>query len=78
MPKEVKKTKAAAKVITAETKKKEGTGTYQDEINTKTLDLIDTVSGNVQELFKSLKLLTQRLNDLEHKVNKVSNRVGIV
>ena len=78
MPKEVKKTKAAAKVITAETKKKEGTGTYQDEINTKTLDLIDSVSSNVAELLKSLKLLTQRVNDIEQKVNKVSNRVGIV
>jgi len=78
MPKKVKKTKAAAKVITAETKKKEGTGTYQDEINTKTLDLIDAVSSNVAELLKSLKLLTQRVNDIEQKVNKVSNRVGIV
>ena len=78
MPKEVKKTKAAAKVITAETKKKEGTGTYQDEINTKTLDLIDSVSSNVAELLKSLKLLTQRVNDIEQKMNKVSNRVGIV
>ena len=78
MPKEVKKTKAAAKVITAETKKKEGTDTYQDEINTKTLDLIDSVSSNVAELLKSLKLLTQRVNDIEQKMNKVSNRVGIV
>ena len=78
MPKKVKKTKAAAKVITAETKKKEGTGTYQDEINTKTLDLIDSVSSNVAELLKSLKLLTQRVNNLEQKVDKVSNRIGIV
>ena len=78
MPKEVKKTKAAAKVITAETKKKEGTGTYQDEINTKTLDLIDSVSSNVAELLKSLKLLTQRVNNLEQKVDKVANRIGIV
>ena len=78
MPKEVKKTKAAAKVITAETKKKKGTDAYRDEIDTKMFDLIDTVSGNVQELFKSLKLLTQRVNDIEQKVNKVSNRVGIV
>ena len=78
MPKKVKSTKAADKVITAETKKKEGTSTYQDEINTKTLDLIDVVSGNVQELFKSLKLLTQRVNDIEQKVDKVANRIGIV
>ena len=78
MPKKVKSTKAAAKVITAETKKKEGTGTYQDEINTKTLDLIASVSSNVAELLKSLKLLTLRVNDIEQKMNKVSNRVGIV
>ena len=78
MPKEVKKTKAAAKVITAETKKKKGTDVYRDEIDVKMFDLIDAVSGNVQELFKSLKLLTQRVNDIEQKVNKVSNRVGIV
>ena len=78
MPKEVKKTKAAAKVITAETKKKKGTDVYRDEIDVKMFDLIDAVSGNVQELFKSLKLLTQRVNDIEQKVNKLSNRVGIV
>ena len=78
MPKEVKKTKAAAKVITAETKKKKGTVVYRDEIDAKMFDLIDAVSGNVQELFKSLKLLTQRVNDIEQKVNEVSNRVGIV
>ena len=78
MPKEVKKTKADAKVITAETKKKKGTVVYRDEIDAKMFDLIDAVSGNVQELFKSLKLLTQRVNDIEQKVNKVSKRVGIV
>ena len=78
MPKKVKKTKAAVKVITSETKSKISTDTYQDEINTKTLDLIDSVSSNVAELLKSLKLLTQRVNDIEQKVNKVSNRVGIV
>ena len=78
MPKKVKSTKAADKVITAETKKKEGTSTYQDEINTKTLDLIDVVSGNVRELLETLKLLTQRVNSLEQKVDKVSNRIGIV
>ena len=78
MPKKVKKTKAAAKVITAETKSKISTDTYQDEINTKTLDLIDSVSANVAELLKSLKLLTQRVNNLEQKVDKVSNRIGIV
>ena len=33
MPKKVKKTKAAAKVITSETKSKISTDTYQDEIN---------------------------------------------
>jgi len=78
MPKKVKSTKAAAKVITAETKKKKGTDTYQDEINTKMFDLIDVVSGNVRELLESLKLLTQRVNNLEQKVDKVSNRIGIV
>ena len=39
MPKKVKKTKAAAKVITSETKSKISTDTYQDEIILKLLIL---------------------------------------
>ena len=78
MPKKVKKTKAVAKVITAETKKKEGTDTHQNEINIKTLDLIDTVSENVTIQSERIDILNQRLDIISNKLDKVSNRVGIV
>ena len=78
MPKKVKSTKAAAKVITAETKSKKGTDAYRDEIDTKMFDLIDTVSENVQELFKAIEVVKQRLDSLDQKVAKIANRIGIV
>ena len=71
MPKKVKPTKAAAKVITAETKSKISTDTYQDEVNDKTLNLIDIVSENVQ-------LLTERVDIINQRLDKISNRIGIV
>ena len=76
MPKKVKSTKAAAKVITAETKK--ATSSYQDEVNTKTLDLIDTVSENVKIQSERIDIVNQRLDIISQKLDKVSNRVGIV
>ena len=78
MPKKVKKTKAVAKVITAETKKKEGSDTYLNEINIKTLDLIDTVSENVTIQSERIDIINQRLDMIKNKLDKVSNRVGIV
>ena len=78
MPKKVKATKAAAKVITAETEKKEGTDTYQDEVNAKILDLIDTVSENVNIQSERIDIMNQRLDLLKNRIDKVSNRVGIV
>ena len=78
MPKKVKPTKAAAKVITAETKKKEGTDTYQDEVNAKILDLIDTVSENVNIQSERIDIMNQRLDLLKNRIDKISNRVGIV
>ena len=78
MPKKVKSTKAAAKVITAETKSKISTDSYQDEINTKTLDLIDTVSENLQLLTKRVDLMKVQQDISDNKLDKVSNRIGIV
>jgi len=85
MPKKVKSTKAAAKVITAETKKKKATGTYQDEVNDKTFNLIDIVSENVQLLTERVDIISQRidivnqrLDMIKQKLDKVSNRIGIV
>jgi hypothetical protein len=78
MAKKVKSTKAAAKVITAETKKKKATSSYQDEVNTKTLDLIDAVSENVKIQSERIDIVNQRLDIISQKLDKVSNRVGIV
>ena len=78
MPKEVKKTKAAAKVITAETKKKKALSSYQDKVNAKILDLIDTVSENVTIQSERIDIVNQRLDIISNKLDKVSNRVGIV
>ena len=78
MAKKVKSTKAAAKVITAETKKKKAIGTYQDEVNDKTLDLIDTISENVQLLTERVDIISQRIDVANQRLDKVSNRIGIV
>ena len=78
MAKKVKSTKAAAKVITAETKSKISTDTYQDEINDKTLDLIDTISENVQLLTERVDIISQRIDVANQRLDKVSNRIGIV
>jgi len=78
MAKKVKPTKAAAKVITAETNKKKATSSYQDEVNTKTLDLIDTVSENVKIQSERIDIINQRIDIIKQKLDKVSNRVGIV
>jgi len=78
MPKKVKPTKAAAKVITAETKKKKGTDAYRDEIDTKMFDLIDTVSENVTLQSERIDIVNQRLKILSQRLDKVSNRIGIV
>ena len=57
---------------------KEKKGTYQDEVNNKTLDLIDTVSENVTIQSERRDILNQRLDIISNKLDKVSNRVGIV
>ena len=78
MAKKVKSTKAAAKVITAETKKKKGTDSYRDEMDTKMFDLIDTVSENVTLQSERIDIVNQRLKILSQRLDKVSNRIGIV
>ena len=78
MAKKVKSTKAAAKVITAETKKKKALSSYQDKVNAKILDLIDTVSENVTIQSERIDILNQRLDIISNKLDKVSNRIGIV
>ena len=78
MAKKVKPTKAAAKVITAETNKKKATSSYQDEVNTKTLDLIDTVSENLQLLTERVDIISQRIDVANQRIAKIANRIGIV
>ena len=78
MPKKVKPTKAAAKVITAETKKKKTLSSYQDKVNAKILDLIDTVSENVTIQSERIDIINQRIDIISQKLDKVSNRIGIV
>ena len=78
MPKKVKSTKAAAKVITTATKSKKETGSYQDEVNNKTLDLIDSVSENVKIQSERIDIINQRIDIISQKLDKVSNRIGIV
>ena len=78
MPKKVKPTKAAAKVITAETKKKKALSSYQDKVNAKILDLIDTVSENVTIQSERIDIINQRIDIISQKLDKVSNRIGIV
>ena len=78
MAKKVKSTKAAAKVITAETKSKISTDSYQDEVNDKTLDLIDTVSENLQLLTERVDIISQRIDVVNQRIAKIANRIGIV
>ena len=78
MPKKVKPTKAAAKVITAETKKKKALSSYQDKVNAKILDLIDTVSENVQLLTERVDIISQRIDVANQRLDKIANRIGIV
>jgi hypothetical protein len=78
MAKKVKSTKAAAKVITADTKSKKATGIYQDEVNTKTLDLIDTVSENVTIQSERIDIMNQRIDIISDRLDKVYQRVGII
>jgi len=78
MPKKVKPTKAAAKVITSKTKSKISTDTYQDEVNNKTLDLIDTVSENLQLLTERVDIISQRIDVANQRLDKIANRIGIV
>ena len=50
----------------------------QDEVNTKLFDLIDKVQKNQNQILTSIKIVKQRLDALDARLDKVSNRVGIV
>ena len=62
----VEKTKKKKKVLS------------QDEVNTKLFDLIDKVQKNQNQILTSIKIVKQRLDALDARLDKVSNRVGIV
>ena len=62
----VEKTKKKKKVLS------------QDEVNTKLFDLIEKVQKNQNQILTSIKIVKQRLDALDIKLDKVSNRVGIV
>jgi len=57
---------------------KEKKGTYQDEVNNKTLDLIDTVSENLQLLTERVDIISQRIDVVNQRIAKIANRIGIV
>ena len=62
----VEKTKKKKKVLS------------QDEVNTKLFDLIEKVQKNQNQILTSIKIVKQRLDALDARMDKVSNRVGIV
>ncbi len=62
----VEKTKKKKKVLS------------QDEVNTKLFDLIGKVQKNQNQILTSIKIVKQRLDALDARMDKVSNRVGIV
>ena len=62
----VEKTKKKKKVLS------------QDEVNTKLFDLIGKVQKNQNQILTSIKIVNQRLDALDARMDKVSNRVGIV
>ena len=78
MAKKVKSTKAAAKVITVETKKNKALSSYQDKVNAKILDLIDTVSENVTIQSERIDIISQRIDIISDRLDKVYQRVGII
>ena len=57
---------------------KEKKGTYQDEVNNKTLDLIDTVSENVTIQSERIDIISQRIDIISDRLDKVYQRVGII
>ena len=62
----VEKTKKKKKVLS------------QDEVNTKLFDLIGKVQKNQNQILTSIKIVKQRLDALDARMDKVSNRVCIV
>ena len=62
----VEKTKKKKKVLS------------QDEVNTKLFALIGEVQKNQNQILTSIKIVKQRLDALDARMDKVSNRVGIV
>jgi len=57
---------------------KEKKGTYQDDINTKTLDLIDSVSENVRVMGQRLDVMSARVELISARVERIANRIGLV
>jgi len=62
----VEKSKKNKKVIT------------QDVINDNLFELIEGVQENQNQILDSIKVIKQRLDALDLRMDKVSNRVGIV
>ena len=52
--------------------------TSQDEVNIKTLDLIDVISERVTAVSERMDIMNQRVDVINNKLDKVYQRVGII
>ena len=52
--------------------------TSQDDINIKTLDLIDVISERVTATGERIDIMSQRIDIISDKLDKVYQRVGII
>jgi len=52
--------------------------TSQDDINIKTLDLIDVISERVTAVSERMDIMSQRVDVINDKLDKVYQRVGII
>ena len=52
--------------------------TSQDDINIKTLDLIDVISERVTATGERIDIMNQRIDIISDKLDKVYQRVGMI
>jgi hypothetical protein len=52
--------------------------TSQDDINIKTLDLIDVISERVTATGERIDIMSQRIDIISDKLDKVYQRVGMI
>ena len=52
--------------------------TSQDDINIKTLDLIDVISERVTATGERIDIMSQRIDIISDKLDKVYQRIGMI